>query len=136
RRRLLQDQGVREHRVSTSEHAEATTIPAARARVMQQNHRPKLKDSWWRHAVGIIAILVSLFPVVYTLSSAFNRDNSLQGASLVPTHVTLHNFGNLLHNNVTTTSGGKADAPYLSWIVNSMIIAGATALLATMLGAF
>ena len=50
--------------------------------------------------------------------------------------MTLHNFGNLLHNNVATTSGGKADAPYLNWIVNSMIIAGATAILATLLGAF
>src|SRR5262249_29762257 len=134
--RLLPNQGIREPRVSTSEHVEATAIPAARARVAQPQHRPRLKDTWWRHAVGIIAIVASLSPVVYTLSSAFTRDNSPQGASLVPTHVTLHNFGNLLHNNVTTTSGGKADAPYLNWIVNSMIIAGATAIFATLLGAF
>ena len=122
--------------MSTSEQAEVRAVPVARARVVQRRDRPRLKDTWWRHAVGIIAIVVSLFPVAYTISSAFNRDNSLQGASLIPTHVTLHNFGNLLHNNVTLASGGKADAPYLTWILNSMVIAGATALFATLLGAF
>ena len=54
---------------------------------------------------------------------------------MIPTHVTLHNFGNLLHNNVETSGGGKADAPYLSWVLNSLIVAGATALFSTMLGA-
>src|SRR5262249_52277580 len=134
--RLLPHEGIREPGMSTSEQVQITAIPVARAKVAQPRERPRLKDTWWRHAVGIIAIVVALFPVVYTISSAFNRDNSLQGASLVPTHVTLHNFGNLLHNNVTQTSGGKADAPYLNWILNSTIIAGATALFATMLGAF
>ena len=33
-------------------------------------------------------IVVSLFPLVYVISSAFNRDNTLQGASLIPVHVT------------------------------------------------
>jgi len=122
--------------MSASEQAEVRAIPVTRARVVQRRDRPRLKDTWWRHAVGIIAIVVALFPVVYTISSAFNRDNSLQGASLIPTHVTLHNFGNLLHNNVTQQSGAKADAPYLSWVLNSLIIAGATALVATLLGAF
>jgi arabinogalactan oligomer / maltooligosaccharide transport system permease protein len=49
--------------------------------------------------------------------------------------VTLHNFGNLLHNNVSTAGQGNANAPYLRWVLNSMIVAGATALFATILGA-
>jgi arabinogalactan oligomer / maltooligosaccharide transport system permease protein len=121
--------------LSTAEHAETAAAVGAQTRTARRFRRPKLGDTWWRHAVGIIGIVVSLFPVVYTLSSAFNRDNTLQGASLVPTHVTLHNFGNLLHNNVQGTSSAKLDAPYLSWILNSMVIAGATALLTTLLGA-
>jgi arabinogalactan oligomer / maltooligosaccharide transport system permease protein len=95
----------------------------------------KLKDTWWRHAVGIVAIVVSLFPVAYTVSSAFNRDNTLQGASLIPVHVTTANFTNLLHNRVADQSGGFSDAPYLHWILNSMIVAGVTAFFTTMLGA-
>lgn len=98
-------------------------------------NRAKFKDTWWRHLVGVIGIVVSLFPVVYVISSAFNRDNTLQGASLVPTHVTMHNFGNLLHNHVADQSGGYSDAPYLHWVLNSMIVAGLTALMTTMLGA-
>ena len=122
--------------MTTTDHAELTGgVATPRAKTVVRRSRPKLKDTWWRHAVAIVAIVIALFPVVYTLSSAFNADNSLQGATLVPTHVTLHNFGNLLHNNVTLKSGGKTDAPYLRWVLNSMIIAGATALLTTLLGA-
>ena len=97
--------------------------------------RSKLKDTWWRHLVGVIGIVVSLFPVVYVISSAFNRDNTLQGASLIPVHVTTHNFSNLLRNHVADQSGGFSDAPYVHWVLNSMIIAGCTALLTTVLGA-
>ena len=42
---------------------------------------------------------------------------------VIPTHVTLHNFSDLLHNNVLDTSGAKQDAPYLHWFLNSMIVA-------------
>jgi arabinogalactan oligomer / maltooligosaccharide transport system permease protein len=101
----------------------------------QPKRRAKLKDTWWRHVVGIVGIVVSLFPVVYVISSAFNRDNTLQGASLVPVHVTTKNFTDLLSNHVADQSGGYSDAPYLNWILNSMIVAGATAIFTTMLGA-
>jgi arabinogalactan oligomer/maltooligosaccharide transport system permease protein len=50
-------------------------------------------------------------------------------------HVTTNNFKALLQNHVPDTSGGFSDAPYLNWVVNSMIVAGVTALLTTMLGA-
>jgi arabinogalactan oligomer / maltooligosaccharide transport system permease protein len=97
--------------------------------------RRQLKDTWWRHVVGIIGIVVSLFPVAYVVSSAFNRDNTLSGATLIPVHATTDNFKNLLQNKVAGTSGGTADAPYLHWVLNSMIVAGATALFTTILGA-
>jgi arabinogalactan oligomer/maltooligosaccharide transport system permease protein len=97
--------------------------------------KPKFKDTWWRHIVGVVVIVVSLFPVAFVISSSINRDNTLSGAQLVPTHVTLNNFGNLLHNNVPDQTGGTFDAPYLYWIFNSMVVAGATAFLTTILGA-
>jgi arabinogalactan oligomer / maltooligosaccharide transport system permease protein len=122
--------------VSTAEQAETAAAVGVQTRRAKRRRSPKLGDTWWRHAVGIIGVVVALFPVVYTVSSAFNRDNTLQGSGLIPTHVTLHNFGNLLHNNVTGTSSAKLDTPYLNWIFNSMIIAGATALFTTLLGAF
>jgi|tagenome__1003787_1003787.scaffolds.fasta_scaffold20958467_3 arabinogalactan oligomer/maltooligosaccharide transport system permease protein len=115
-----------------------TAAAQAAARARAGTRRPfkvSFKGNWWRHLLALGAVVVALFPVVFVVSSAFNRDNSLSGAQVIPTHVTLHNFGNLLHNNVETSGGGKADAPYLSWVLNSMIIAGATALFSTILGA-
>jgi arabinogalactan oligomer/maltooligosaccharide transport system permease protein len=111
------------------------TVPLADTRTKGPKQRAKFKDTWWRHLVGIVGIVVSLFPVVYVISSAFNRDNTLQGASLIPVHVTTNNFRDLLQNHVADQSGGYSDAPYLNWVLNSMIVAGATALLTTMLGA-
>jgi len=107
-------------------------VPVARLKVPRD--RPKLKDAWWRHLVAAIAIVVSLFPVVYVVSASFNATNAVS-SQVIPTHVTLHNFGNLLHNNVQVQGQGKANAPYLHWVLNSMIVAGATALLTTILGA-
>jgi arabinogalactan oligomer/maltooligosaccharide transport system permease protein len=111
------------------------TVPFADTRTKGPRRKARFKDTWWRHLVGIVGIIVSLFPVVYVISSAFNRDDTLQGASLIPVHVTTNNFKALLENHVPDTSGGFSDAPYLHWVLNSMIIAGVTALLTTMLGA-
>jgi arabinogalactan oligomer/maltooligosaccharide transport system permease protein len=122
-----------------SEGAQAIPDVAIREVALTQLKAPKtrarLKDTWWRHLVGIIGIVISLFPVVYVISSAFNRDNTLQGASLVPVHVTTKNFTSLLRNHVADTSGGFSDAPYLHWVLNSMIVAGCTAIFTTLLGA-
>jgi arabinogalactan oligomer / maltooligosaccharide transport system permease protein len=129
--------------MSASEPDLTTTVFGFPAKVVEEEavtrrrprKKPKFKDTWWRHAAGIVGLLISLFPVVFIVSSAFNRDQSIGGAQILPTHVTLHNFGNLLHNNVATSGGGKADAPYVSWYVNSLIVAAATALFTVMLSA-
>jgi arabinogalactan oligomer/maltooligosaccharide transport system permease protein len=97
--------------------------------------RPKLKDTWWRHLVGIVAVVIALFPVVYIVSSAFNTQNNLQSAQVIPTHVTLAHFSALFHNDVIANTGAKQDVPYLHWYLNSVIVAGATALATTILGA-
>jgi arabinogalactan oligomer / maltooligosaccharide transport system permease protein len=97
--------------------------------------RPKLKDTWWRHIVGIVAVCAALFPVVYIVSSSFNSNNSLQSAQVIPSHVTLSNFGNLLHNKVAGNTGATQDAPYPHWFLNSMLISLMTAIATTMLGA-
>jgi arabinogalactan oligomer/maltooligosaccharide transport system permease protein len=97
--------------------------------------RAKLKDTWWRHVVAILAMVVALFPVVYIVSSSINSDNAIQDAQIIPSHTTLHNFGELLHNNVIANTGAKQDVPYIHWFLNSMLIAGLSAIFTTMLGA-
>ena len=97
--------------------------------------RPKFKDTWWRHIVAIIAMLIALFPVIYVVSSAFNASNTLQAAQVIPQHTTLSHFTDLFHNTVHGTSGSKLDVPYLHWYLNTLIICLATALASTVLGA-
>jgi arabinogalactan oligomer/maltooligosaccharide transport system permease protein len=97
--------------------------------------RPKFKDTWWRHIVAIIAIVVALFPVVYIVSSSFNSNNNLQAAQVIPSHVTLSHFSDLIHNNVHGNTGAKLDVPYPRYFLNSVLIAFSTAIVSTILGA-
>ena len=115
--------------------AAAEAAVGARAAVRKPGSRPRIKEVWWRHVVGVIGVVVALFPVVYIVSSSFNAQNNLQSATVIPAHVTLNNFSDLLHNKIKGNTGAVQDAPYLHWFLNSVLIAGFTALFTTMLGA-
>lgn len=114
---------------------------AERVPIAERRRRPRLKlrDTWWRHVVGVLAMLFALFPIAYVISAAFNRDQSLSGSSLIPTHVTLDNFRELFRTVATTTEGGAhetfASANYVRWFFNTLIVAGASAILSVLLGA-
>jgi arabinogalactan oligomer/maltooligosaccharide transport system permease protein len=84
----------------------------------------------------VIAIIIALFPVAYVISAAFNGDSSLSGSSLIPRDVTLDNFRSLFGEQQDTTGHATfQQARYWQWFANSMIVAGATALLTVLLGA-
>jgi arabinogalactan oligomer / maltooligosaccharide transport system permease protein len=120
--------------MSTAERQAELAVPAAAEG--RRKKRPGLADTWWRHAVALIALVFALFPVAYIISAAFNGDNSLSGSSLIPRRVTLDNFRSLFGEQRGTTGHATfAGAHYLSWFANSMIVAGATALLTVLLGA-
>jgi arabinogalactan oligomer / maltooligosaccharide transport system permease protein len=124
-----------EAEITTPVVAGAPPVAATRAAARRPTGRPKLKDTWWRHLVGVVAIVIALFPVVYIVSSSFNAQNNLQSAQVIPQHVTLSNFSDLLHNRIKGNTGAIQDAPYLHWFLNSVLIAGCTALFTTILGA-
>ncbi|HEY3181522.1 MAG TPA: sugar ABC transporter permease [Gaiellaceae bacterium] len=118
--------------------AESTVGALAQPRVQEAPAppRPKVKDTWWRHVVGLLAIGFALFPVVFVTSAAFNADDSISGTSLWPTHPTVQNFKDIVGNTVKDRSSeGYVDAPFLRWIANSLVIAGVAAILTVMLGA-
>jgi arabinogalactan oligomer / maltooligosaccharide transport system permease protein len=111
-------------------------LAAPVARERRRKKGPSLADTWWRHAIAIIALVFALFPVAYIISAAFNGDNSLSGSSLIPRHVTFDNFRELFHGQKETAGHATfQNAHYLSWFANSMIVAGATAILTVLLGA-
>jgi arabinogalactan oligomer/maltooligosaccharide transport system permease protein len=118
--------------MTTLEHRQAVARPKV---VTRRRPGPfRLARNWWRHLIGIAASLFALFPVAYVTSAAFNADQSLGGASLIPRQVTLENFRIMFAGEAETT-GGIADAPYLRWYANSMLVALATAVLTILLGA-
>ena len=114
---------------------QVTEITQPRVARKPKKSRPKFKDTWWRHVVGILALLFALFPVVYIISAAFNATPTLTGARLIPRHVTLDNFRELFSTEVSGSSNYAA-AHYFRWLLNSIIVAGSAALLSVLLGAF
>lgn len=81
----------------------------------------------WRHLVGVSALIFSLFPVLFIISSSFNASGTLSGSGLFPSEFSLINYHDLLSGT---------DAPYLNWLWNTMMVAGGAAIANTALAAF
>jgi len=113
-----------------------TTAARAERILVERGRRPrhKLRDTWWRHVAGIVAMLFAFFPIAYVISAAFNADQSLSGSSLIPTHVTLDNFRELFRTEAAATEAGAhstfAAANYVRWFFNTLVVAGVNARLA------
>ncbi|MGI5525401.1 sugar ABC transporter permease [Micromonospora sp. CA-259024] len=79
----------------------------------------------WRHLVAVLAVLFSLFPIVFVLSAALNPLGTLSTTDLVPTGgISLGNFGGLFER----TAFGR-------WFLNSLLIAGVAAFASVFLSA-
>ena len=79
----------------------------------------------WRHIVGIIVAIFSLFPLIWMISAAFDVTNQLSTQQLIPVHKGFDNFNALFSNE---------EKPYLVWVRNSLVVATTAALLQTLLG--
>jgi ABC-type sugar transport system permease subunit len=111
---VLAHQSTGEPRMSTRE-AELS-VPATKEH--RKKKGPSFADTWWRHLLALIAAVISLFPVAYIISAAFNADDSLSGASLIPRHVTLDNFRSLFSGQRHVTGHATfQDAHYLRWFL-------------------
>ena len=77
-----------------------------------------------------------LFPIAYVVSAAFNADQTLGGASLIPRDLTLENFSQLLKGEVAGRPATRRPrSRFARWYANTMIVAGSTAILTVLLGA-
>lgn len=70
------------------------------------------REVGWRHVVGAVMVVFSLFPVLYIVSAAFNPLGSVVSTGVVPTTFSTVNFDTLF----ATTS-------YERWLVNSLVVA-------------
>jgi arabinogalactan oligomer / maltooligosaccharide transport system permease protein len=81
--------------------------------------------TWWRHALAVVALVWSLFPIIFIVSAALNPAGSLQTSELLPTSVSFANFSRLFSD---------ASRPYAAWYRNSLLIAGVGALSSVFIG--
>lgn len=109
--------------MSTAEQVETLAVPHAKRK---RGWRRELRDTWWRHVIGLIAVVFALFPIAYVASGAFSAVPSIGAAKLIPDELTFHNFA-LLFNDPSVN--------YLRWYANTMIIAAVTAIFTVLLGA-
>jgi arabinogalactan oligomer/maltooligosaccharide transport system permease protein len=76
-----------------------------------------LRRTGWRHAVGLAAVVFSLFPIVFVISAAVNPLGTLSSSDLVPDGISGAHFGELFERY-----------PFLRWYANSVLIGGVTAI--------
>jgi arabinogalactan oligomer/maltooligosaccharide transport system permease protein len=84
-----------------------------------------LKQDLWRHVVGIVICLFALFPLYLVIISSFSSSGSLQLSSFLPREISFANY-NKLFNDPTI--------PYLTWVKNSLFIAGSVAVFSVIIG--
>ncbi|MGO4102923.1 sugar ABC transporter permease [Leifsonia sp. YAF41] len=80
----------------------------------------------WRHLIGVIMVVFSVFPLLYVLSASLNPAGTLTGSNALFSTIGLGAYERLLNN---------PDQPFAAWFVNTLIIAGITALATVFLGA-
>lgn len=93
----------------------AVTAPAPPTpKIKRRSFGGWFKVLGWRHIVAWIAIIWSVFPILWVVSAAFTKDPSISSGSIIPTSPTIENFQTLFDN---------PDQPYANWYVNTMIVA-------------
>ncbi|GAA3738320.1 sugar ABC transporter permease [Micromonospora maritima] len=86
--------------------------------VANRNAAGRARSRWfaqvgWRHLVGVLSVVFSLFPILFVISAALNPLGTLSSTELLPTGASLENFTNLFDR----TAFGH-------WFLNSLLLAG------------
>ena len=84
-----------------------------------------LRSNLWRHVLIISVCLFSLFPLYLVVISSFNSTGSLRLDSFIPREISFANYKLLFSDPAS---------PYLTWMKNSLVVAGATAVLSVTIG--
>jgi arabinogalactan oligomer/maltooligosaccharide transport system permease protein len=84
-----------------------------------------LKQDLWRHLVGIAICLFALFPLYLVIISSFSSSGSLRLSSFLPREISFANYDKLFNDPTI---------PYLTWVKNSLLIAGSVAVFSVIIG--
>jgi len=102
----------------------ATTAPAKTSGSRVPTKRTRwVREVAWKYVVAVIVVFVAAFPLVYIFSASLKVGGSLSGTSRLFSSVSLENYQAL------------GDTKYWTWMGNTLVVASATAIGATMMGA-
>ncbi|HEX7535580.1 MAG TPA: sugar ABC transporter permease [Dermatophilaceae bacterium] len=102
------------------------TVEKAESAQPARSGRGSFRRVWWRHVLAILALVWSLFPIVFIISAALNPSGTMNTAELFPKNISMANLDALFSDTAR---------PYLTWYKNSMIIAGSGSLASVFIGA-
>lgn len=96
--------------------APATLVTAEQTQAGTRGRAPKSLGGsvWWKHALGVVALIWALFPIVFLISAALNPAGTLDSSGLIPQSVSTNNFDTLF---------GDTSRPFTTWFKNSLLIA-------------
>ena len=83
-----------------------------------------LSSVGWRHGVALLAVVFSLFPILFVVSAAVNPLGTLSSTELIPRAASTANLRALLD-----------DTGFVRWFGNSVLVAGLSAVLSLLLSA-
>ena len=83
-------------------------------------------DTGWRHLVAIVVTVFAVFPLLFVFSSSLNPNGTLTGSNALFSAIGIDSYWRILTD---------PQNPYLQWFGNTLIIAGATAIASTLMGA-
>ncbi|NBU22578.1 MAG: sugar ABC transporter permease [Actinobacteria bacterium] len=85
-----------------------------------------LRENLWRHGVAIFAVLFAAFPLYLVVVTSFASSGSLQLTSFIPNEISFVNYEKLFNDPTI---------PFMTWMWNSLIVAGSVAILSVIIGA-
>lgn len=80
----------------------------------------------WRHAIGLVMVVFSAFPLLYVISASLNPHGTLTGSNALFSKIGLDAYVRILNT---------PEAPFATWFGNTLLIAGCTAIGSVFLGA-
>lgn len=104
---------------------------AKRGKYVRPSRRPFsfgrwFRDTGWRHIVGAVMVIFSVFPLLYVLSASLNPRGTLTGSNKLFSAIGLDAYGRLLSD---------PSQPFAAWFGNTILIASITAVATVFLGA-
>ena len=84
------------------------------------------RTTGWRHIVGAVMVIFSVFPLLYVLSASLNPRGTLTGSNQLFSAIGLDAYGRLLSD---------PSQPFAAWFGNTILIASITAVATVFLGA-